>query len=225
MAKHLAFGLGGLVLGVAVGFFGANAINRGSSPAETGMQAVVGDATLPQRPDEMLPDVTAMLKRAETEPQSFAVQMRTGDMYARIGKFDKAVEFYSKGLALKPQDFNANVVIANAYFDSGQFEKAAEHYSKAIEINPADNNARADLGAALLEAKPSDFDRAIREFESVLAKDPNHASSLYYLGIVHSGRGDVANAQKMLSRLEQSNPNSDLIPRLRDRVQAGTPIQ
>ena len=216
---HIAFGLVGLVIGLGVGFFGANALNRESA---TNGQLVLTAPAQQASGSQMLPDVTEMLSRADAEPQNFSIQMRTGDMYAKIGKFDKAIEFYTRGIALKPDDFNANIVLANAYFDSGQFERAADHYLKATEINPRDANARADLGATFVERSQPDLQRAIREFDAALEIEPNHAPSLYYLGNVHARRGEVGEAQKMLSKLEQASPNSDLIQRLQQRLQAST---
>ena len=222
--QSIAFGLVGLVIGLVVGFYGANALNRGAG-ADTQLVKDAARVTAERGSNpQMLPDVSEMLSKAEAEPQNFVTQMRTGDMYAKIGKFDKAIEFYSRGISLKPDDFKAHVVLANAFFDSGQFERAGEHYSRAIEIDPRDANARADLGATFAERSQPDLERAVREFDGALAIEPNHAPSLYYLGSIHAKRGDAAQAQKMLSKLEQASPNSDLIERLRQRLQASSTI-
>ncbi|HEX6123913.1 MAG TPA: tetratricopeptide repeat protein [Pyrinomonadaceae bacterium] len=219
MQKHILTGIVGLVVGLIGGFAGANALNRNyvSQPAQASPQQAVA----PQQTtggSQPLPDVANMLLKAESEPQNFAVQMRTGDMYARIGRFEQAIEFYKKGISLRPQDFNANVVLANAYFDSGAFDNAAEYYSKALALNPSDVNARTDLGATYVERAAPDYDRAIKEFTTTLESDPTHAPSLYYLAVAQFRKGDVAEAQKTLSRLERTNPNSDLVERLRQNI-------
>lgn len=222
MQRSYIFGIGGLMLGLVIGFVGANSLNRNAAVS----QVVEASSQVPGAPAQSagsttaqpLPDVSEMLQKAESEPQNFAVQMRTGDMYARIGRFDKAIEFYSKGIVLKPQDFNANVVLANAYFDSGQFEQAADHYTKALAINPSDLNARTDLGATFVERPAPDYNKAIEEFKSVLSVDPKHALSLYYLGVAQSRSGDPDEAQKTLSRLESSDQNSILVQRLRQNL-------
>src|SRR5688500_3759709 len=222
MQRNLITGLAGLVIGLVIGFFGSNALNRSASvetQASSSLQAPAQPGT--EASKEMLADVSEMLSKAESEPQNFAVQMRAGDMYARIGRFEKAIEFYTRGIALKPTDLNANVVLANAYFDSGQFEKAADHYSKALEIDPKSVDARTDLGATFVERKTPDYDRAIDEFNRALGIDPNHAPTLYYLGVTQFRKGNVAEAQKMLARLQESNQNSDLAERLRKNLESG----
>src|SRR5262245_39894842 len=126
MQRNLLFGIAGIAIGLAIGFFVSNSLNRQTDVSA----APASPQVAPPAPDQssgngaMLADVDQMIQKAETEPENFAAQMRTGDMYARIGKFEKAVEFYKRGILLKPDDFNANVVLANALFDSQKFEEA-----------------------------------------------------------------------------------------------------
>ena len=159
-----------------------------------------------------------MLEKAQNEPQNFAAQMMTGDMYAKIGKFDKALEYYERGVAIRPEDFQANIVTANAYFDSRNFEKAADFYTKALLINPKDVNARTDLGTTFVERPNPDYERAIKEFRSALEIDPKHAPTLYYLAIANFRKGDKTAAEKILAELEKTNPTSELVGRLKQNL-------
>lgn len=223
MQKNLLIACVGLIAGLAIGFFGANALNRQDATSQPTVTQVNAD-TLSQLPSQqnpaggMLPDVAEMIQKAENEPQNFAAQMRTGDMYAQIGRFDRAIEFYKRGVLLKPNDFNANVVLANTLFDSRQFEEAADYYGKALQINGKDVNARTDLGATFVERQNPDYDRAIKEFKAALEIEPKHEPSIYYLGVAYFRKGDVENANKTLSQLEQVNPKSELIARLRQNI-------
>lgn len=226
MQKHVIFGIGGLILGLAVGFFGANSLNRDAATQATAAPAAVnapfaGNTANPQASaGGMQPDVAETLAKAEAEPQNFVAQMKTGDMYAQIGRFDKAAEFYKRGLVLKPTDFQANIVVANALFDSGNFDEAEGYYARALEINPKDLNARTDLGTTFVERSSPDYGRAIAEFDKALEIDPKHEPSLYYLGIAYFRKGDADSAKKALARLEAANPSSQLIGRLRQNMEA-----
>ena len=218
MQRDLFVGIIGLVAGLAIGFFVSNSLNRQIDPDAPTTSSQPAPAVT--EGGGMLADVDQMIQKAETEPQNFAAQMRTGDMYAQVGKFDKAIEFYKRGLLLKPDDFNANVVLANALFDSQKFEEASDYYTKAVKINGADINARADLGTTFVERTSPDYDRAIKEFNAALEIDPKHEPSLYYLGIAYFRKGDKPNADKMLAELEKANPSSSLIGRLRQNFEA-----
>ncbi|MEP7212368.1 MAG: tetratricopeptide repeat protein [Acidobacteriota bacterium] len=221
MQKHFITGILGLIIGLAVGFVGANKINRESSlpTSDPAIAAAAPNATTVS-PGAAQADVAAMIERAQNEPQNFAVQMDMGQMYAKIGRFDKAAEFYRKGLAINPNNFQANVVLANALFDARQFEEAEKAYSRALEIDPKDVNARTDLGTTFVERANPDYDRGIKEFEAALTLDPKHEPSLYYLGITYFRKGDKENAEKALSRLEAVNPSSDLVARLKQNIAA-----
>jgi len=225
MQKNILYGIAGLILGLAIGFFGANTINRDASlpqsiSAEQGMSAVGLPANPPNSQGGMQADVSATLQKADTEPQNFAAQMKAGDMYAQIGKFDKAIEVYKRGTALRPADYQANVVLANAYFDSRQFEEAEGFYTKALEINSKDVNARTDLGTTFVERQNPDYDRAIKEFRTALAIQPKHEPTLYYLGVAYFRKGDAEKANQALSELENINPASELIERLHKHMSA-----
>ena len=224
MQKHLVYGIVGLVVGLAVGFFGANSINRDAATRSTEAAAQVDPAVIGNQQSGqsagagMMPDVAETLSKAESEPQNFVAQMKTGDMYAQIGRFDKAAEFYKRGLILNPNDFQGNIVLANALFDSQKFEEAEGYYTKALDINPKDVNARTDLGTTFVERADPDYQRAISEFDKALEIEPKHEPTLYYLGIAYFRMGDPQNAQKALARLQEANPSSELIAKLQQNM-------
>ena len=223
MQRNILFGIVGLAIGLAIGFFAANSINRQDDlNASSANNSSLRPA--PEAPGQssggMLADVAQMIQTAESEPQNFVAQMRTGDMYAKISKFDSAIEFYKRGILLKPDDFNANVVLANALFDSQRFEEASDYYAKAVKINGADVNARTDLGTTFVERSSPDYERAIKEFKAALEIDPKHEPTLYYLGIAYLRKGEKDKADRTLAELEKANPASSLIDRLRQNIEA-----
>ncbi len=224
MQRPFTFGIVGLIVGLAVGFLAANAINRNTATRSSGSQAPAAASNAQTvisetAPGGMQADVAETLNKADSEPENFVAQMEAGDMYARIGRFEKAVEYYRRGIAVKPADLNANIVLANALFDSRQFEEAEAFYTKALLIEPKDLNARTDLGTTFVERTNPDYDRAIKEFKAALEIDPKHEPTLYYLGIAYFRKGDKANAEKALADLEKTNPESVLIGRLRQNME------
>ena len=216
--KSLLLALAGVVVGFIIGFAVANSLNRNTIATQ------IAPANNPQlnepnpQPNlsgEMMPDVAETLDTAKNEPNNFAAQMKAGDMYAQIGRFDEAVKFYEAGVKLKPNDLQANLALANSYFDSKQYENAEKYYAKVLEINPKDVNARTDLATTLVERANPDYDRAVKEFQQSLAIDPKHEPTLYNLAVAYLRKGDTENAQKTLTQLEQANPNSRLVERLK----------
>ena len=223
MNKTVLIGVICLAIGLVIGFFGANSLNREYAVNQPGSGS---NTIMPAQPittaqpstSGPLPDIAEMLEKAEKEKDNFAVQMQTGDMYAQIQRFEEAIKYYKRGLELQPDEPRANLVIATAYFDTRNWELASQHLERVLLSNPGDHNARTDLGTTFLERDPPQFDRAIQEFNTVLAEAPNHEPALYYLGLTYFRSGNKEKADETLQRLEKANPASALIGRLRQNM-------
>ncbi|MGI9055993.1 MAG: tetratricopeptide repeat protein [Pyrinomonadaceae bacterium] len=227
MPKHILFGILGLFAGLIIGFFGANKLNDNAKSANNLPVAETNAPFNPQihsadiketTPNSAIPDVQKVLDKAKNEPDNAQAQIEAGDMYSKIGKFAEAAAFYETANKTNPNDFQSNLKLANAYFDSDQFIKAGEFYEKALQINPNDVGARTDLGITFVERENPDFDRAIKEFETSLKADPKHEPTLYNLSVAYFKKGDIEKSQNALKQLEEANPNSKLIERLKQTI-------
>lgn len=223
MQRNLLFGIGGLVVGLAIGFFAANSINRNavSSSSASSSPAVANPMpgqTSPVTQGGMQPELAQALEQAKNEPNNFDAQIKAGQMYAQIGNFDKAKGYFDKAAPLAPNTFEGYVRIANAYFDSKQFDTAQSYYEKALAINPNNIDARTDLGTTFIERPSPDFERAIANFNESLKLDPKHEPTLFNLTIAYYRKGDVENAKKTAARLEEADPSSPLNARLKQRL-------
>lgn len=215
----LTLGIIGLLAGLAIGFFGANSINRNSiKPATGGIQNPISPPMTSQPAGQppaggMLADVQKTLDRATNEPDNFQAQVDAGTMHARIQRFDKALEFFKKAQLLKPDDFQANSLLGNAYFDARQFENAETYYEKALKIK-SDVTVQSDYATTFFQRSEPDYDRALVEFEKALKIDSAHEPTIYNMGVTYSRKGDKDNAQKTLEKLKEINSESSLIGRL-----------
>jgi len=228
MQKSITFGIIGLIVGLLVGFFAANSVNR-NLPQPVSQAQTNAPLQNPQVPNilvkdqpapnsGMLPDVSAVIEKADAEPTNFEAQIKAGDLYQQIKGFDKAAAFYRRAQNLKPEDYDLTVKLGNTYFDARQFESAGEWYERALAKKPDDTNVRTDLGITFVERANPDFDRAVKEFETSLKSNPKHEPTLYNLGAAHFRKGNKEEAGKILSRLETVNPNGQLVSKLRQII-------
>ncbi len=228
MQKSILFGIVGLIVGLAIGFFAANSINRNSAqtvsqtppnaPLQTSQVPNILVKDQPAASGAMLPDVSAVIDKANNEPTNFDAQIKAGDLYQQIKGFDKAAAFYERAHQIKPDDYELIVKLANIYFDAAQFETAATWYERALKKKPDDTNVRTDLGITFVERATPDFDRAVSEFQSALKTNPKHEPTLYNLGAAYFRQGNTAEANVILAELEAVNPNSQLVGRLRQII-------
>ena len=232
MSKSITFGVVGLIIGLFLGFFIANRINKNAPTtvisqnqqnAPTGNPQVQNIVVKDQPADHNttgapLPGVSDAIDKAKNEPNNADAQIKAGDLYLKIKGFDKAVAYYEAANKIKPEDYDLIVKIGNTNFDAGQFEKAEKWYEQALAKKPDDVNVRTDLGITFVERAAPDYDRAIKEFQTSLRTNPKHEPTLYNLGIAYFKKGDKEGAGKVLDQLEAINPNSDLVARLRQAI-------
>ena len=223
--KIFLVGLGGLLLGCAIGFMFANYLNRNAvNPVDAA--TANSDAMPPGHPafganTGAMPqaDVQAAIDKAKSEPDNFEAQTKAAAMYYQIQRFDEAIEFLEKANNLKPEDFGTLVNLGNAYFDAGKFEEAEKWYAAALAVNADDVNARTDLGLTFLLRQPPNYQRAVQEFTRSLKKDPNHAPTLQNLTIAYTKKGESAKAKETLALLEKVSADNPAIAKLREDIQ------
>ena len=225
--QNILFGIIGLIVGSAIGFFAANSINRNSQPVAVENQPnasfqnqQIQTVSVKEQPMQsgMPPDIAATLDRAKKEPNNFDAQMKAGEMYLQIKGFEKAVEFYQQAHRIRPEDYELIVKLGNVYFDFRRFEEAGKWYEQALSKKSNDTNVRTDLGITFVERENPDLDRAIKEFQTSLQTNPKHEPTLYNLGAAYFKKGDAEEANKILAQLETINPQSQLVGRLQQLI-------
>ena len=139
-------------------------------------------------------------------------------MFYQISRFEGAIEFLKQAAKIKPDDYVTIVNLGNAYFDSSKFDEAEKTYTEALAKKPEDLDVRTDLGLTYAFRPQPDYDRAIKEFETVLAKDPKHTLALQNLVVAHTKKGDAAKANAALARLEAADATNSAIAKLREDI-------
>src|SRR5688572_14360249 len=111
----ILFGTGGLLLGLVIGFLFANNINRSASLNDdvnppSGSSVISESSGLPPNHPPLqdggsqgsLPEVTAAIEKARSEPANIEAQMTAGDLFYQIQRFDEALKFYENANRLRP---------------------------------------------------------------------------------------------------------------------------
>jgi tetratricopeptide (TPR) repeat protein len=230
MNKNIFFaGLGGLIIGLIIGFFAANQLNKQTS--QFGNTTATNTSEINPQVNNMvvrdqnstgsarMPEIAETLDKAQSEPNNFEAQISAGDLYLKIQNFTKALDFYEIAHKLKPENYDTIVKIGNTYFDSTQFETAETWYAKALAIKPDDAGVRTDYGITFVERPNPDLARAIKEFQTSLQTAPKNEPTLYNLGVAYVKTGDTEQAKNIGQKLDEVNPQSPLTKRFREMLQ------
>jgi tetratricopeptide (TPR) repeat protein len=144
MQKHnLLFGLVGIVLGVAVGYFATQSINNNAAKT-----APVASA--PQPPAGMPQEVLDMLKKANDEPNNFEAQVQVAMLYRQIGRREKELEFLQRAVKLKPTDATVLQSLTATLIEMGnktEAEATLKQLERASPKNPAIAELKKQLSA------------------------------------------------------------------------------
>ncbi|MEW6263842.1 MAG: tetratricopeptide repeat protein [Thermodesulfobacteriota bacterium] len=101
---------------------------------------VIGEALLaqgmPGEAEKMFQDYV------RSAPDSVFIYNRLGLVYRRQKKFDLAIQYYLKALAMDPDEEYIHYNLARAFLRAGQPDQAAESLKKAVSLQPGFKEAR-----------------------------------------------------------------------------------
>lgn len=90
-----------------------------------------------------------------------------GDKAYKAHKLEKAIKNYKTGLDYYPEHSQARCNLGNIYVKYEDYFSAAEQYEQALKYDPKFIVCRMNLGIVSAE-KLSDFDKAIREYQTII---------------------------------------------------------
>jgi len=111
-----------------------------------------------------------------------------GLCYLNINKPDKAIKELERISELIPQDVDSLSLLSLAYRDKEDFTKSLEYIEKAIAIDSENIKWRLQY-AETLDLMRED-EKALREFEYIMEKDPANPRVYSSLGLFYMNRGE-----------------------------------
>jgi len=237
--ENILYSIIGVLLGVLAGYVFASTVNQRGYTAHTPAGSVAaagqlgGDSSaLPQggasapsnqgaaeQGAESSAD-RALIEQAEVEVGNFDAQMRAAEVHYKNRRFKEAIELLMRANQLRPQSYETIVMLGNANFDANSFEIAEKWYTAALVKKPQNINVRTDLGLTFLFRQPQNVDRAIQEFRRSLAINPSHEQTLQNMVFALTKKGEYSEAEKMLSKLREANPNNPSLTKLGSDLKA-----
>jgi tetratricopeptide (TPR) repeat protein len=179
--------------------------------------ALVGLARIAfQRGDDSLAE-SSIAHAFEFAPEDLGVLALKGD-HAFLREDYPAAEAHYQAIAkLRPNNIAVRLALARAQISLGKPEQAVANLDAVLRFakgHPDANYLRASLA---LEA--GDYFAASLHSEQVLLTHPNHTPSLLIAGIASYALGQLARAERHLSRVLDEDPGHDLARRLHGATQ------
>lgn len=129
-----------------------------------------------------------------------------GADFAKDGKFEEAIEHYTKAVALNPKSISALLNRSTAYETLGDHKKALEDLSALLKFSP--NYVVAYVNRAWAHGRHKEFAEALEDCDKALSIDPKCAAALNNRAAVYNDLGQYDKS------LDDSTKAIDLAPHL-----------
>lgn len=115
-----------------------------------------------------------------------------------------------------PSDYEGLVQSGHQFMDQNNFAVAAECYRRALAIDGSDTDVRTDFGACLHGMGLPE--RALQEFNKVLAEKPNHVIATFNKGIVFMNLNQSDSARVWFQKVVTLDADPQMIQRAKELV-------
>ncbi|HEV8700558.1 MAG TPA: tetratricopeptide repeat protein [Candidatus Polarisedimenticolia bacterium] len=116
-------------------------------------------------------EITALKAAIEKDPKDVRALLRLANMYHDSRKFDQAVEFYTRALAITPEDVDARTDMGICLYEMGRADEAIAQFRTSLQYGPKHWQTWLNLGIVSLSGK-NDVRTATEAFAKVEELNP-----------------------------------------------------
>jgi len=120
---------------------------------------------------QVFQEITALKAAIQKDPKDVTALFRLANMYHDARKFDQAVDYYKKGLAITPKDVDARTDMGICLYEMGMADDAIAQFRTSLSYEPNHWQTWLNLGIVALSSK-NDVKTAAEAFDKVEALNP-----------------------------------------------------
>lgn len=142
---------------------------------------------------------------------NYAVHLRLGADYVRLGELEKAIEELNLVLEYDSHNVQARYLLALVYATRKDFDKAALEYESILpslsKADPENVEIYSYLGQRYYSQKK--YEKAITQYELILSLNQSDVDVLFLLGSLYLEVGNRSKAIELFSRAIMIDPEND----------------
>jgi tetratricopeptide (TPR) repeat protein len=146
--------------------------------------------------------VSGYLAILAKHPELGQVRSNLGAAYARLGRYEDAIDQYKRALTIDPGNQGIRFNLAMAYYKATWFSEAAVELGRFLAsapTNPQTTNAQMVLADCWVRL--GDYKKVIALLTPVLDSDPTNRTASYILGSALIGDGQLTQGQVIIDRV------------------------
>lgn len=143
--------------------------------------------------------------------ENYAVHLRIGAGYARLGKLSLAIKELELVLDSDPNNVQARYLLALIYSTQKEFDKAADQYESILTSfsNAEPDNVEIYSYLGQLYYSQKQYEKAIKQFEVIRKVYPDNTDVLFLLGSLYLEIGNKEKAVELFKRVIIIDPDHD----------------
>lgn len=156
-------------------------------------------------PDSNIRAIQAFKSAILLEPKNPVLYSELGDLYILNSEFNEAVIAYREAISLKSGYFRAQLGLAKALALNNNPEEAISIFQQLAEMHNR-YEINYEFGRTLFSQ--ARYEEAITQFKNVLKVEPNHANTLYSLGLALEETNKPFEAIDYFKKVLELNPDN-----------------
>ena len=165
----------------------------------------------PAKP-EHAPVYVAVLRAIASTHYREAGQAKSKEAKAKA--MDQSIATLKKALEVKPDDPDTLQLLVNVLVDAGHETEAQTYLAKLPQGAKLDPERLINVGIKYYNTKQ--IDKALEEFNRVIADNPDLAEAYYYRGLVYLNKGKVPEAKADFQKLLTLDPKNKFAKEAQD---------
>jgi len=121
---------------------------------------------------QVFQEITALKAAIQKDPKDVTALLRLANMYHDARKFEQAVDYYKKGLAITPKNVDARTDMGICLYEMGMSDDAIAQFRTSLNYEPRHWQTWLNLGIVALSGK-NDIPTATEAFDKVEELNPD----------------------------------------------------
>lgn len=162
-------------------------------------------------------------EQIQQEPQNVKLIVAVADVYYSLKEYRKAIIYYRQALELDPNNAYVKANLGLAYLNANNLVDSKALFDELLQTDPNNTNALGGLGR--IEALKHHMPEAEKYYKQALAQDPDHFTTLFYYADLLIEEKQYADAEKILTKLHDSDPHATWISQALKRAKLGPTLE
>jgi tetratricopeptide (TPR) repeat protein len=170
--ESFVFAIAGIFLGLVAGWLIGSqqaAPRQALPPQQVAPARPSGVQTPPPALDEA--EVARYKALAERDAANATPRVQLGNLYFDAERYDDAIEWYGKALALDPTNADVSTDLGVSYYYTNQADRALAQFRHSLEIDPRHTKTMLNEGIVLAFGK-QDLEAAAKSWQRVVELAP-----------------------------------------------------